>query len=102
MLSKITKKTCLKKVKHELQLGICTNYNIDKMLVLFRAGDRITLTDTSDADWWYGTYCGYSGCFPSRYVLALIPGQVIYRVVKPLQLKDAINSEARLLRDQVK
>ncbi|XP_067936643.1 uncharacterized protein [Watersipora subatra] len=65
-----------------------------------RSGDRISLKDTSDAEWWSGSSSGYTGFFRSRYVMAVADGQLIYKIVKPIYLSDD-NSEVKLLRYQV-
>ncbi|CAB4067312.1 unnamed protein product [Lepeophtheirus salmonis] len=46
-----------------------------------KAGQMLTVIDTSDKDWWKGKCLGSIGFFPSTYVNKLLPGE------KPFQIK---------------
>lgn len=45
-----------------------------------KAGNKVTLIDSSDPHWWKGKCLGRSGFFPSKYVTKLSPEE------KPLQV----------------
>ncbi|XP_028966591.1 uncharacterized protein LOC100905273 [Galendromus occidentalis] len=53
-----------------------------------KAGDTITVIDTSDPDWWQGKCMGKVGFFPSKYVAKLHPGERALQVVHPIQVAE--------------
>ena len=65
-----------------------------------RAGYKVTVTDTSDPDWWQGKCLGRTGYFPSKYVTRLNGGEKPLQVTHNLQVNDGENG-IKLLRDQV-
>lgn len=65
-----------------------------------RAGYKVTVTDTSDPDWWQGKCLGRTGFFPSKYVTRLNAGEKALQVTHNLQVSDGENG-IKLLRDQV-
>ena len=71
------------------------------IIFCFRAGYKVTVVDTSDADWWKGKCLGRVGFFPSKYVTKLQSGERPLQVTHNLQVSDGDNG-LMLLRDQVK
>ncbi|XP_042220759.1 uncharacterized protein LOC121865428 isoform X14 [Homarus americanus] len=65
-----------------------------------RAGYKVTVTDTSDPDWWQGKCLGRTGYFPSKYVTRLNCGEKPLQVTHNLQVTDGDNG-IKLLRDQI-
>ncbi|KAG0694360.1 SH3 and cysteine-rich domain-containing protein 3 [Chionoecetes opilio] len=65
-----------------------------------RAGYKVTVTDTSDPDWWQGKCLGRTGYFPSKYVTRLNGGEKPLQVTHNLQVNDGENG-IKLLRDQI-
>lgn len=65
-----------------------------------RAGYKVTVTDTSDPDWWQGKCLGRTGYFPSKYVTRLNAGEKPLQVTHNLQVSDGENG-IKLLRDQI-
>ncbi|XP_069188579.1 uncharacterized protein Stacl isoform X5 [Procambarus clarkii] len=65
-----------------------------------RAGYKVTVTDTSDPDWWQGKCLGRTGYFPSKYVTRLNGGEKPLQVTHNLQVTDGDNG-IKLLRDQI-
>ncbi|OQR76830.1 hypothetical protein BIW11_02999 [Tropilaelaps mercedesae] len=53
-----------------------------------KAGDTLTVIDTSDPDWWQGKCMGKVGFFPSKYVAKLHPGERTLQVVHPIQVAE--------------
>ena len=41
---------------------------LDVEELVFRAGDLITVIDSSDKDWWWGRIGGKAGWFPAAFV----------------------------------
>lgn len=66
-----------------------------------RAGGTLTVTDTSDPDWWQGKYHGRLGWFPSKYVTKLFPGERPLQITHTIQVGDGDNGLIKLLKDQV-
>ncbi|KAL6430871.1 hypothetical protein ACFW04_006992 [Cataglyphis niger] len=63
-----------------------------------KAGDKITVIDKSEKDWWKGKCLGgRTGYFPSAYVMRVESGQKTLQVTRNLQLAD----QTTLLRDQI-
>lgn len=60
----------------------------------------MTVTDTSDPDWWQGKCLGRTGYFPSKYVTRLNCGEKPLQVTHNLQVTDGDNG-IKLLRDQI-
>ncbi|KAB7502726.1 SH3 and cysteine-rich domain-containing protein 3 [Armadillidium nasatum] len=58
-----------------------------------RAGYKVTVTDTSDPDWWQGKCLGRSGFFPSKYVTRLNAGEKPLQVTHNLQIVIQIGEE---------
>uniref|UniRef100_T1JBE3 SH3 domain-containing protein n=1 Tax=Strigamia maritima TaxID=126957 RepID=T1JBE3_STRMM len=65
-----------------------------------KAGETITVTDTSDPDWWKGKGFRRGGFFPSKYVAKLNSGERPLQVTHNLQVSDGDNG-LKLLRDQI-
>lgn len=66
------------------------------------AGFKVTVIDTSDADWWKGKCLGRVGYFPSKYVARLQAGERPLQVLQNLQISDGDkNGSMTLLRDQI-
>lgn len=65
-----------------------------------KAGYKVTVIDTSDADWWKGKCLGRIGFFPSKYVVRLTPGERPLQVTHNLQVSDG-DSGLMLLKDQI-
>ncbi|RWS26174.1 uncharacterized protein B4U80_09535, partial [Leptotrombidium deliense] len=65
-----------------------------------KAGAMVTVTDTSDPDWWQGKCCGHVGYFPSKYVAKLFPGEKPLQMTHTIQVSDGENGMVKLLRDQ--
>ncbi|XP_035225404.1 protein BZZ1-like isoform X2 [Stegodyphus dumicola] len=65
-----------------------------------KAGCIITVTDTSDADWWQGKCMGKIGYFPSKYVTKLHSGEQPLQVIHTVHLNDGGNS-VKLLNEQI-
>ncbi|KAK7791981.1 hypothetical protein R5R35_007969 [Gryllus longicercus] len=65
-----------------------------------KAGYKVTVIDTSDADWWKGKCLGRVGFFPSKYVVRLTPGERPLQVTHNLQVSDG-DSGLMLLKDQI-
>lgn len=68
---------------------------------LFRAGTTLTVTDTTDPDWWQGKTHGQVGLFPSKYVAKLYSGERPLQMLHTIQVSDGEGSMIKLLRDQV-
>ncbi|GFW64627.1 uncharacterized protein TNCV_700331 [Trichonephila clavipes] len=66
-----------------------------------KAGCIITVTDTSDADWWQGKCMGKIGYFPSKYVTKLHPGEQPLQVMHSVHVNDG-ESGLKLLSEQVR
>lgn len=66
-----------------------------------RAGSMLTVTDTSDPDWWQGKSHGQTGLFPSKYVAKLFPGERPVIMTQTIQVSDGESGIIKLLRDQV-
>lgn len=66
-----------------------------------RPGATVTVTDTSDLDWWQGKCYGNSGYFPSKYVAKLHPGERPLIMMATIQVSDGETGMIKLLRDQV-
>ena len=60
----------------------------------------MTVTDTSDPDWWQGKCMGKPGFFPSKYVTKLFPGEKPLQLCHTIQVSDG-DVTVKLLRDQV-
>lgn len=69
--------------------------------MIHRAGNKITVIDTTDPDWWQGKCLGRVGYFPSKYVTKLHPGEKPLQVTHNLQVTDGADNGLKLLRDQV-
>ena len=41
---------------------------LDAEELVFKAGDLITVIDSSDKDWWWGRICLRAGWFPAAFV----------------------------------
>ncbi|GFR21987.1 uncharacterized protein TNCT_428461, partial [Trichonephila clavata] len=65
-----------------------------------KAGCIITVTDTSDADWWQGKCMGKIGYFPSKYVTKLHPGEQPLQVMHSVHVNDG-ESGLKLLNEQI-
>ncbi|XP_055949284.1 uncharacterized protein LOC129983710 isoform X7 [Argiope bruennichi] len=65
-----------------------------------KAGCIITVTDTSDADWWQGKCMGKIGYFPSKYVTKLHPGEQPLQVTHSVLVNDG-ESGLKLLNEQI-
>ncbi|KAF5303390.1 hypothetical protein FQA39_LY09981 [Lamprigera yunnana] len=65
-----------------------------------KAGDKVTVIDFSDPDWWKGKSFGRVGYFPSKYCSKLAAGEKPLQVTHNLQLSDGDNG-LMLLRDQI-
>ncbi|CAN8004526.1 unnamed protein product, partial [Ixodes hexagonus] len=65
-----------------------------------KAGDTVTVIDTTDPDWWQGKCMGRSGFFPSKYVAKLHSGERALQVVHSIQVLDG-HEPVKLLRDQI-
>ncbi|KAF5281601.1 hypothetical protein FQR65_LT02921 [Abscondita terminalis] len=65
-----------------------------------KAGDKVTVIDFSDPDWWKGKCLGRVGYFPSKYCSKLAAGEKPLQVTHNLQLSDGENG-LMLLRDQI-
>ncbi|GFS67083.1 uncharacterized protein NPIL_698301 [Nephila pilipes] len=65
-----------------------------------KAGCIITVTDTSDADWWQGKCMGKIGYFPSKYVTKLHPGEQPLQVIHSVHVNDG-ESGLKLLSEQI-
>ncbi|XP_054717614.1 uncharacterized protein LOC129227009 [Uloborus diversus] len=65
-----------------------------------KAGCIITVTDTSDPDWWQGKCLGKIGYFPSKYVTKLHPGEQPLQVTHTVHVNDG-ESGLKLLTDQI-
>ncbi|CAG7691245.1 unnamed protein product [Allacma fusca] len=66
-----------------------------------KAGYKVTVTDTTDPDWWQGKCLGRMGYFPSKYVTKLQPGEKPLQVTHNLQVTDGAENGLKLLRDQI-
>ncbi|XP_031355895.1 SH3 and cysteine-rich domain-containing protein 2-like isoform X10 [Photinus pyralis] len=65
-----------------------------------KAGDKVTVIDFADPDWWKGKCLGRVGYFPSKYCSKLAAGEKALQVTHNLQLSDGENG-LMLLRDQI-
>ncbi|KAG8197102.1 hypothetical protein JTE90_004363 [Oedothorax gibbosus] len=65
-----------------------------------KAGCIITVTDTSDADWWQGKCMGKIGYFPSKYVTKLHSGEQPLQVLHSVHVNDGESSH-KLLSEQI-
>ncbi|XP_076346314.1 uncharacterized protein LOC143244822 isoform X2 [Tachypleus tridentatus] len=65
-----------------------------------KAGYTVTVTDTSDPDWWQGKCLGKIGFFPSKYVTKLHSGERPLQVIHSVQASNG-ESEVKLVRDQI-
>ncbi|XP_075731573.1 SH3 and cysteine-rich domain-containing protein isoform X6 [Rhipicephalus microplus] len=65
-----------------------------------KAGDTVTVIDTTDPDWWQGKCLGRVGFFPSKYVAKLHPGERALQVLHSIQVMDG-QEPVKLLRDQI-
>ncbi|XP_037556210.1 uncharacterized protein LOC119433142 isoform X4 [Dermacentor silvarum] len=65
-----------------------------------KAGDTVTVIDTTDPDWWQGKCLGRVGFFPSKYVAKLHSGERALQVVHSIQVMDG-QEPVKLLRDQI-
>ncbi|KAJ2947058.1 hypothetical protein O0L34_g16405 [Tuta absoluta] len=65
-----------------------------------KAGYKVTVTDTSDPNWWKGKCLGKIGYFPSKYCTKLQAGERPLQVTHNLQVSDGENG-LMLLRDQI-
>lgn len=65
-----------------------------------RAGSTVTVTDTSDQEWWQGKCYGRTGYFPSKYVAKLHFGERPLQMMHTIQVSDG-EAMIKLLRDQV-
>ncbi|XP_064103972.1 rho guanine nucleotide exchange factor 9-like [Macrobrachium nipponense] len=45
---------------------------LDSEELVFKAGDLITVIDSSDRDWWWGRICHRAGWFPAAFVRLLV------------------------------
>ncbi|XP_035710620.1 uncharacterized protein LOC110853970 isoform X3 [Folsomia candida] len=66
-----------------------------------KAGNRVTVVDTTDPDWWQGKCMGRVGYFPSKYVTKLHTGEKPLQVTHNLQVTDGADNGLKLLRDQI-
>ncbi|XP_074593514.1 uncharacterized protein LOC141849193 isoform X1 [Brevipalpus obovatus] len=66
-----------------------------------KAGMTLTVTDTSDPDWWQGKSHGHTGLFPSKYVAKLFPNERPLLMTHTIQVSDGENGIIKLLRDQI-
>lgn len=66
----------------------CLRFSLEDAFLVRRAGDTITVIDTSDPDWWQGKCMGKVGFFPSKYVAKLHPGERALQVVHPIQVAE--------------
>jgi len=66
---------------------------------MVRAGTTLTVTDTTDSDWWQGKCYGQIGYFPSKYVAKLYPGERPLQMLHTIQVSDG-ESFVKLLKDQ--
>ncbi|KAH8034963.1 hypothetical protein HPB51_003804 [Rhipicephalus microplus] len=66
-----------------------------------KAGDTVTVIDTTDPDWWQGKCLGRVGFFPSKYVAKLHPGERALQVLHSIQVMDG-QEPVKLLRDQLR
>jgi len=66
-----------------------------------RAGYKVTVIDSSDADWWKGKCLGKIGFFPSKYVAKLAPNEKPLQVTHNLQISETEEGLNKLLRDQI-
>ncbi|XP_037527664.2 LOW QUALITY PROTEIN: uncharacterized protein LOC119404989 [Rhipicephalus sanguineus] len=65
-----------------------------------KAGDTVTVIDTTDPDWWQGKCLGRVGFFPSKYVAKLHSGERALQVLHSIQVMDG-QEPVKLLRDQI-
>ncbi|XP_064476950.1 uncharacterized protein LOC135390906 isoform X2 [Ornithodoros turicata] len=65
-----------------------------------KAGDTMTVIDTTDPDWWQGKCLGKVGFFPSKYVAKLHPGERALQVLHTIQVLEG-QEPVKLLRDQI-
>ncbi|XP_015786393.1 uncharacterized protein LOC107363641 isoform X8 [Tetranychus urticae] len=66
-----------------------------------KAGTTLTVTDTTDPDWWQGKSHGQTGLFPSKYVAKLYSGERPLQMLHTIQVSDGEGSMVKLLRDQI-
>ncbi|XP_053206533.1 uncharacterized protein LOC128390796 isoform X2 [Panonychus citri] len=66
-----------------------------------KAGTTLTVTDTTDPDWWQGKTHGQVGLFPSKYVAKLYSGERPLQMLHTIQVSDGEGSMVKLLRDQI-
>ncbi|XP_040569919.1 uncharacterized protein Stacl isoform X5 [Lepeophtheirus salmonis] len=66
-----------------------------------KAGQMLTVIDTSDKDWWKGKCLGSIGFFPSTYVNKLLPGEKPFQVQQTIQISSLDGTLLKLLRDQI-
>ncbi|XP_041365343.1 SH3 and cysteine-rich domain-containing protein 3-like [Gigantopelta aegis] len=67
-----------------------------------RAGWRLTVSNSSDPDWWKGKCNGKVGYFPSTYVQRLHPGQRVFQVQQTMNLTEKeLGFGMRLHKDQI-
>ncbi|KAH9383077.1 hypothetical protein HPB48_023807 [Haemaphysalis longicornis] len=81
--------------------GCCTTSGVDHQDELdLKAGDTVTVIDTTDPDWWQGKCLGRVGFFPSKYVAKLHSGERALQVLHSIQVMDG-QEPVKLLRDQI-
>ncbi|CAG5131084.1 unnamed protein product [Candidula unifasciata] len=67
-----------------------------------RPGSRVTVTNSSDPDWWKGKCCSKSGYFPAKYLLKLQKYQRVYQVTHTMNLTEIDGlGGMRLHKDQI-
>ncbi|XP_065081963.1 uncharacterized protein Stacl isoform X3 [Ochlerotatus camptorhynchus] len=65
------------------------------------AGYKVTVIDSSDANWWKGKCLGKVGYFPSKYCTKLGASEKVLQVTHPLHITDNERCEVKLQRDQI-
>ncbi|CAL1528301.1 unnamed protein product [Lymnaea stagnalis] len=67
-----------------------------------RPGSRVSVTNSSDPDWWKGKCNGRSGYFPAKYLLKLTKYQRVYQVTHTMNLTEIDGlGGMRLHKDQI-